>query len=67
MGKLKEAFSEIMEDFDWKGSIAGISVAITVIAFFMGIVLAIDKGNCLWLLLWIVAGVFFGFTLGVQE
>ena len=67
MGKLKETWAEIMDNFDLKYFLAGICVSIAAIAFLMGLVLAIDTGNCLWFLLLIVSGVSFGFLLGVKE
>ena len=66
MGKMKEVFSEIMEDFDWERFIVGICLALALSAFILGVVLTIAFGSLAYLLLWFVSIVAVAFAMGVE-
>lgn len=66
MGKLKEVFSEIMEDFDWEQFIIGICLAAAVGTFVMGVVMAYVFKNLAWLMLWTITMLAAGFAMGVN-
>ena len=66
MGKLKEVFSEIMEDFNWESFIFGLCVALAIAAFFFGIALAMVFNNLAYLLLWFVSIVAVALAMGVE-
>lgn len=66
MGKLKEAWDEIIESFDWERFIIGFCLALTLAAFILGIVLAIAFGSLVYLLLWCVSIVAAAFAMGVE-
>ncbi len=66
MGKLKEAWAEIIEYFDWERFILGLCLALALAAFILGIVLTIAFGNLAYLLLWFVSIVAAAFAMGVE-
>ena len=66
MGKLKEVFSEIMEDFDWERFIIGLCVGLAIVSFGTGLALVLAFANLAYLLLWFVSIVALAFAMGVE-
>ena len=66
MGKLKEVFSEIMEDFAWDRFIIGLCVALAIVSFGTGLALVLAFENLAYLLLWFVSIVAVAFAMGVE-
>lgn len=66
MGKLKEAWAEIIEYFDWERFIIGFCLALAIASFSLGIVLTIVFDSLAYLLLWFVSIVAVAFAMGVE-
>ena len=66
MGKLKEAWVEIMEYFNWKRFILGLCSALAIASFVLGAMLAIAFDSFAYLLLWLVGIVVVAFIMGVE-
>lgn len=66
MGKLKEAWAEIIEYFDWERFILGLCLALALAFFSLGIVLTIVFDSLAYLLLWFVSIVAAAFAMGVE-
>ena len=66
MGKLKEVFSEIMEDFDWERFIIGLCWSLAFVSFGTGLAMALAFQSFAYLLLWLVSIVAAAFATGVE-
>ena len=66
MKKLKEAWAEIIEYFDWERFIIGFCLALALAAFIFGIVLTMVFNSLSYLLLWFVSIVVVAFAMGVE-
>ena len=52
MGKMKEAWAEILEYFDWEQFIIGFCTALAICAFALGTACAFAFKNLAWVALW---------------